>query len=206
MAAIKDVAKLAGVSVAAVSKYLKTPDNMREETRQRIAEAIRQLNYWPNPFAQSLRTGKTNIIAIAIGATLFFLRIPLPAVITGALQSVGSMIGPLSMIVAGMLIGGMDLLQVVKNPGVWKVTILRLIVYPLAVIALMRFSGASRLLPDGETILLVSLLSSVTPSAAAITQLAQIYSDEGEHAGAINVVTTVLCLVTIPIMISLYQL
>lgn len=66
MAAIKDVAKLAGVSVAAVSKYLKTPDNMREETRQRIADAIRELNYRPNPFAQSLRTGKTNIIAIAI--------------------------------------------------------------------------------------------------------------------------------------------
>lgn len=66
MAAIKDVAKLAGVSVAAVSKYLKTPDNMREETRQRIAGAIRELNYRPNPLAQSLRTGKTNIIAIAI--------------------------------------------------------------------------------------------------------------------------------------------
>lgn len=66
MAAIKDVAKLAGVSVAAVSKYLKTPENMREETRQRIADAIRELNYRPNPFAQSLRTGKTNIIAIAI--------------------------------------------------------------------------------------------------------------------------------------------
>ena len=32
MAAIKDVAKLAGVSVAAVSKYLKTPNNMREDT------------------------------------------------------------------------------------------------------------------------------------------------------------------------------
>lgn len=66
MAAIKDVAKLAGVSVAAVSKYLKTPNNMRDDTRQRIADAISQLNYRPNPFAQSLRTGRTNIIAIVI--------------------------------------------------------------------------------------------------------------------------------------------
>ena len=147
-----------------------------------------------------------NIISIGIGASLFFLRLPLPAIITGALQSVGSMIGPLCMIVAGMLMGGVDLLQVVKNPGIWKVSVLRLIVYPLAVIGVMRISGAARLLPDGGTILLVSLLSSVTPSAAAITQLAQIYSDESEYAGAINVVTTVLCLVTIPIMIALYQL
>ena len=66
MSSIKDVAKLAGVSVAAVSKYLKTPENMREATRQRISEAIRELNYRPNPLAQSLRTGKTNIIAIAL--------------------------------------------------------------------------------------------------------------------------------------------
>ena len=66
MASIKDVAKLAGVSVAAVSKYLKTPQNMREETRNRIAGAIEALNYRPNPLAQSLRTGRTNIIAIAI--------------------------------------------------------------------------------------------------------------------------------------------
>ena len=66
MAAIKDVAKKAGVSVAAVSKYLKTPQNMREDTRTRIAEAIKALNYVPNPLAQSLRTGRTNIIAIAL--------------------------------------------------------------------------------------------------------------------------------------------
>ena len=147
-----------------------------------------------------------NIISIGIGAALFFLQIPLPAIIIGALQSVGSMIGPLCMIVAGMLLGGVELPQVVKIPGVWKVTVLRLIVYPLVVISVMRLSGAARLLPDGGTVLLVSLLSSVTPSAAAITQLAQIYSDEGEYAGIINVVTTVLCLITIPIMISLYQL
>lgn len=66
MASIKDVAKKAGVSVAAVSKYLKTPENMRETTRTRIAQAITELNYHPNPLAQSLRTGRTNIIAIAL--------------------------------------------------------------------------------------------------------------------------------------------
>lgn len=66
MASIKDVAKRAGVSVGAVSKYLKTPQNMREQTRLRIEEAIQDLNFCPNPLAQSLRTGRTNIIAIAL--------------------------------------------------------------------------------------------------------------------------------------------
>jgi len=66
LASIKDVAKKAGVSVAAVSKYLKTPENMRETTRTRIAQAITELNYHPNPLAQSLRTGRTHIIAITL--------------------------------------------------------------------------------------------------------------------------------------------
>lgn len=147
-----------------------------------------------------------NIISICIGAALFFLQLPLPGIVANALQSVGNMIGPLTMVVAGMLMGGADLPKIVKTPGIWKVSVLRLIVYPLAVVAAMRLSGAARLLPDGATILLVSLLSSVTPSAAVITQLAQIYCDESEYAGAINVVTTVLCLVTIPVMVALYQL
>jgi DNA-binding LacI/PurR family transcriptional regulator len=68
MAVIKDVAKLAGVSVAAVSKYLKTPENMREETRRQIEAAIQELNYRPSPVAQSLRTRKTGMVAVMMPA------------------------------------------------------------------------------------------------------------------------------------------
>lgn len=66
MAAIKDVAKLAGVSASAVSKYLKTPQHMREETRVKIASAIKELNYRPNQLARSLRSGRSGVIAIPI--------------------------------------------------------------------------------------------------------------------------------------------
>lgn len=66
MATMKDVAKLAGVSVAAVSKYYKFPQNMKEATRRSIKAAIEELDYQPNQFARSLRTGKSGIIAITI--------------------------------------------------------------------------------------------------------------------------------------------
>ena len=66
MASIKDVAKLAGVSVSAVSKYLKTPQNMRDETKEKIAGAIQTLNFHPNQLARSLRTGRSRIIAIFV--------------------------------------------------------------------------------------------------------------------------------------------
>ena len=50
-----------------------------------------------------------NIITIIIAITLFFAKIRLPEIITGTLDSVGAMIGPASMFVTGMLIGGMEL-------------------------------------------------------------------------------------------------
>lgn len=62
-----DVAKLAGVSQAVVSQVLNNNDfSITPNTRQRVLEAIDQLGYVPNKFAQSLRTQKTLMIASII--------------------------------------------------------------------------------------------------------------------------------------------
>lgn len=66
MAAIKDVAAHAGLSVSAVSKYLKNPNSVREDTRTRVEKAIRDLNYIPSLAARALRTGHTNMILLLI--------------------------------------------------------------------------------------------------------------------------------------------
>lgn len=66
MAVLKDVARLAGVSPSTVSKYLNHPDKMTEEYKIMIQKAIEELNYIPSNVARSMRTGKTNIIALII--------------------------------------------------------------------------------------------------------------------------------------------
>ena len=63
---MKDVAKHAGLSVSVVSKYLKAPDSVRYDTREKIEAAISALGYVPNLNARSLRTGKTNLISVII--------------------------------------------------------------------------------------------------------------------------------------------
>ena len=68
MTSLKDVAKLAGVSVGAVSRYLNEPDRLRESTRRRIRPAIEALNYSPNALAQSLRRGKTSLVMVICSA------------------------------------------------------------------------------------------------------------------------------------------
>ncbi|WP_295584409.1 threonine/serine exporter family protein, partial [uncultured Oscillibacter sp.] len=70
----------------------------------------------------------------------------LPALAAGAMESVGSMLGPISMIIIGMLMAGVDLKRVIRIPGVWKVTLLRLIVYPLVILLVLKYSGIASLL------------------------------------------------------------
>lgn len=64
MSNIKDVAKLAGVSVGTVSRYLNTPDLLKPDTRSRVENAITALNYQPNLFARNLRTQNSKTIAL----------------------------------------------------------------------------------------------------------------------------------------------
>lgn len=66
MVNIKDVAKSADVSIATVSRYFNAPDLLNDNTRIRIEKAIRELNYVPNRVAVSMRTSRTNTIAIIV--------------------------------------------------------------------------------------------------------------------------------------------
>lgn len=62
-----DVAALAGVSQSAVSRAFTPGSSIAEETRQKVLEAAKKLNYVPNSIASSLTTKRTNIVALILG-------------------------------------------------------------------------------------------------------------------------------------------
>ncbi|MCL5074598.1 MAG: LacI family transcriptional regulator [Chloroflexi bacterium] len=66
MATIKDVAALARVSPTTVSRLLNNKIITREETKKRIEEAVKQLDYRPNFLARSLVTKETRTIGLVI--------------------------------------------------------------------------------------------------------------------------------------------
>lgn len=65
---IKDVAKLAGVTPAVVSRVFNNDEtlNIKDETRQKVLKAMSDLNYKPNTVARSLRTRSVNTIGMII--------------------------------------------------------------------------------------------------------------------------------------------
>ena len=63
---IKDVARIAGVSIATVSRCVNDPERVKEKTRVRVRNAILKTGYSPNTLARSFRTGKTNVIMVVL--------------------------------------------------------------------------------------------------------------------------------------------
>lgn len=66
MSTIAKVAERAGVSRTTVSHVLNHADRVSRPLREKVEAAIAELGYVPNPQAQSLRTGRTNLIAVLI--------------------------------------------------------------------------------------------------------------------------------------------
>ncbi|MFA7561650.1 MAG: LacI family DNA-binding transcriptional regulator [Candidatus Izemoplasmatales bacterium] len=66
MATIKDVAKMAHVSVATVSRVINQKGYVNEDTKRLVMEAIEELNYVPNELARSLFQKKSHIIALVL--------------------------------------------------------------------------------------------------------------------------------------------
>ena len=66
MTTIQDVARKAHVGVATVSRVLNESGYVKAETRERILDAIRELNYTPNAVARNLYHRKTGIVALIV--------------------------------------------------------------------------------------------------------------------------------------------
>jgi DNA-binding LacI/PurR family transcriptional regulator len=59
-----DVARLAGVSQQTVSRVLNDSPHVRADTRARVMEAVRKLEYRPNRLARALVTGRTRTLGV----------------------------------------------------------------------------------------------------------------------------------------------
>ena len=148
-----------------------------------------------------------NILSIVVGIVLFVFRIPVPGVLRSTVSGVGSMLAPLSMIMIGMLMAKADLRALLAQKKLYLVCFLRLLGYPMFFIALIALTGVTRRAPYMHDILLVLTMCVASPAATLVTQMAAKHAgEEAAHAGSLNVLTTLLCVLTIPCMAFVYQI
>ena len=66
MATLKDVAKEAGLTVTTVSRILNNRGYISDEARQKVADAMKKLNYRPNEVARALQNKSSNLIGLIV--------------------------------------------------------------------------------------------------------------------------------------------
>lgn len=66
MVSIKEVARIANVSIATVSRYINTPEQVRGPTQEKVQAAITATGYAPNTLARNFRRGKSGIIFVVM--------------------------------------------------------------------------------------------------------------------------------------------
>lgn len=89
MANMKDVAELAGVSVSTVSHIINGTRFVKEDTKDRVMEAIRQTGYIHNTIARSLVTSSTQTVGLAISAISNFYFADIIAAIESSARAAG---------------------------------------------------------------------------------------------------------------------
>ena len=107
--------------------------------------------------------------------------------------------------ITGMVVGSMKLRDMVANRRIFGVLFFRMILCSgLAVllsVVVCRLGGNAM----GKAFVIIPLLSAIAPSASGINQLAILYNKDAQYASAINVLTTLSCVVTIPMWIWLFN-
>ena len=162
---------------------------------QSLMQGQRQVN-WKN----------INLIAILAGLVFFLCNIHLPKILDSMTSSLAGMIGPISMVMIGMLLAGVDWKLVFGKRRIYGIVFLKMIVVPGIITLCLKLAAPLIPMENAKTILLISLLAVIAPTAITITQMAQLYKRDAAYASSINVFTTLVCIVTMPLMVMLYML
>lgn len=147
-----------------------------------------------------------NIISIIAGIVLFLFRIKLPAGVQDVLGMMNNMIGPLGMLLAGMTIAEVPLKLIFTKRRNYLSVALRLLLYPVLGLFLMKAIQIVVNLENSSQILLTVYLACVTPACASVTSMAQLYDKDAAYASSLYVLTTLLSIVTMPVMVYLYEM
>mgnify|MGYP003191851397 CR=1 FL=1 len=135
---------------------------------------------------------------------MFFTQIRLPVILGNTMSQISATLGPVCMIMLGMTMTEVKWKDIFSHSRIYLVTILKMVVTPLLILLFLKYLPLASMVKDGKTILLISLMAVITPSATTVVQLAQLYDQDPIYASTINVMTTLVSIITMPLMVMLY--
>jgi len=141
------------------------------------------------------------ILATLIGLCILFLPFSLPSVIINTMEDVGKMTIPLSMILIGSMLADIrlqDMRQYFKNIYVWIAALYKLLIIPLFLLVFLFLNVPFPLLT-------IAVLTAAMPSASTTSVYAQKFGGDTAFSSFAVLLSTLLCIITIPFLYSLLQ-
>lgn len=149
--------------------------------------------------------GNLNVLAMAVGFVLFCANIRFTGIAGQAVETLGDALGSTSMLSIGISFATITRLDLRRIARVAVVTLNRLVLYPLLMMAVFLLLRLDTLLPGARQIVLITLLGAGAPTGVVVTQIAQLYDKDADEASLIGVVTMACSLLTLPSLIWVYE-
>lgn len=147
-----------------------------------------------------------NVAAIIIGLIIFLTGIHPTGPLYSAIVSVGDMTGPVAMLITGSIIAYSDVRAMFVSLRIWVLCAIRLIFYPVIIILVLKVLNIDSFIGGFNRLALVGFLAAAAPTATSVVQLAKLNNGDYESANAVNIMTILLCIITMPLTVYLYQM
>ena len=134
------------------------------------------------------------VIAPLIALILYLLNVPVPTLIGDTFNAVGSITTPAASLIVGATIALLPFRKLVARWRLYLVSLLKLIVFPLLLWAILRWFITEPMML-GVTVILCSM-----PVASNVTMICHEYGGDAQLSAAGVLISTVLSLVTIPLI------
>lgn len=146
------------------------------------------------------------MIGLGVGLLLYCTGWRFPEVITSTINFVADLNTPLAMIITGVFLASVNLGETLRDMRVHFASLLRVVLFPLLMLALIKLTGAANLFPKAEVVAFSILIACACPSAASTVLMISKMGGDSTHGAKVLAVSTVLSLVTLPLMVILYNL
>lgn len=140
------------------------------------------------------------VFSVFLGFILFLCRVQLPELILKPVEFLAGLNTPLPMLVIGFYLAGSNVLKSLKSPLALLAMAVKLLVIPLAALLVLRLCGLTGSVP------VAMVIAASAPTAAATTMFSAKYGRNTELSVNLVSATTVLSILTMPLVIALAQL
>ncbi len=135
--------------------------------------------------------------AVLCSLVLFASPWKLPQPVFQAVDAIGSLNTPLAMILLGAMLAQTNIKAALSKFCYYKIAVLKLLAVPAIMLVILSLLSLS------DTVRLVAYICSVVPTATSVSMISQLYDSDYRFATNLVVITTVLSVITMPVLLTL---